>query len=248
MFLNISNQDGIAVVTLSRGKVNAINDEVVAELSDALKSLVRDKTVKALVLTGNGKFFSFGLDVPELYNYSPKKMTAFITIFSKLCRDLFLFPRPVVAAVNGHATAGGCLLALTAEYRLLANTNAKMSLHEVSFGASLFPSAVEMLRYAVGNTHAEVILLSGKMFEPAEALGLGLVNELVEESKLLDTARLKAQKLAHNFSPAFTSLKRLVRQPIVDQWSKREKKSIDEWIEIWYSPKTREKIKQIKIF
>lgn len=246
-YVQLSIDESIATVTLARGKVHAIDEELLAELTDLLPRLADDNAVSAVVLTGQGKFFSFGLDVPNLYDHTPEQMTRFIQRFCQFYHDLFLFPKPVVAAVNGHAIAGGCVLALACDYRIMALESARIGLNEVTFGASLFAGAIEMLRFAAGSQNAQTVLLTGKMFSAQEASQLGLVHEFAPEANVSAQAGQKAQELARNAGPHFTSLKRLIRKPIADDWCMREQDSIREWIDIWYSPLTREKIKSIQI-
>lgn len=239
--------DSLAVITMTRGKVNAINPEFVRDLNALLDHLEDRPEIRALVLTGRGKFFSFGLDIPELYDYSPEAMTSFIQSFCRLYRRLFLFPKPLIAAINGHAIAGGSILATTSDRRLMVSGGAKIALNEVTFGASLFAGAVAMLQFACGPRLAETVLLTGRMFTPDEALTIGLVDRITSETELLPAASALAGELGLNAGPHFTSLKRLSRQPIADQWMLREPASIEEWIKIWYSPATREQAKRIQI-
>ncbi|PKK82013.1 MAG: enoyl-CoA hydratase/isomerase family protein [candidate division Zixibacteria bacterium HGW-Zixibacteria-1] len=245
--INIVSKDATSVITMSRGKVNAINPDFVAELSGHLAELADNPEVKTVVLTGNGKFFSFGFDIPEMYDYSKEEFTRFLVSFCNLYRDLFLFPKPVIAAINGHAVAGGCILALACDYRMMIDDSAKMALNEVTFGASIFAGTVAMLKHCVGNRAAEKVLLTGHMFSPKEALELGLADELVKADNLMESTTLKAEEYGRRYSPAFTSLKRLLRQPVVDEWSDREEESIREFVEIWYSPETRAQTKKIVI-
>ncbi len=239
--------DSLAIVTMTRGKVNAINPDFVRELNLLLDDIERHPDIRAIVVTGQGKFFSFGLDIPELYELTPEAMTRFIQTFCELYHRLFLFPKAIVAAINGHAIAGGCILATACDRRLMSAGNGKIALNEVTFGASLFAGAVAMLQFACGPRNAEQVLLSGQMFTPEQAKDLGLVAEVIDEGKLLTEACRVARELGKNHGPHFTSLKRLSRQPVADQWRIREPRAITEWIEIWYSPETRAKAKSIQI-
>lgn len=246
-FIEIERHDGIAVVTMSRGKVNAVNLTFVTELRKAFESLADDDAVEGAVLTGRGKFFSFGFDVPEMYDYSPDQFTGFAEEFSEAYRELFLFPKPLVAAINGHCVAGGCILALACEARVLAADVAKMALNEVTFGASIFAGAVEMLRFAAGSTNASQVLLTGRMYKGAEAAALGLADEVTAPEQVAARACELARTLAANGGPAYGSLKRLLREPIAESWMTRERDAIAEFVDIWYSPATREKTKGIQI-
>lgn len=245
--LNISTEFGIATVTMDRGKVNALDETMVVELRELFAALADDADTRAIVLTGQGKFFSFGFDVPRFFDHTPEAFADFLRSFCDLSRQMFLFPKPLIAAINGHCTAGGCLLALTCDCRVMVDDRAKIGLNEVTFGSSIFASSVEMLRHTVGGVKAEEVLLTGKLYSPAEALGLGLVDELVPGGKLMETARSHARERGALNAAAYAQLKRLLRQPVVDDWMQREQASIEEFVNIWYSPATRAMTRNIQI-
>lgn len=246
-FVTIERHHSTAVITLARGRVNAIDQQLVSEVSTTLSELAEDASVTSLVLTGRGKFFSFGLDVPALYDLTPDEFTGFLQAFCGLCRDLFLFPKPIVAAINGHAMAGGCVLTLPCDTRIATDTAASISLNEVTLGASLFASTVEMLRYWVRNQEAEQLLLTGRMIDAKEAQRLGLVDQIVEASNLLLAALSRAGELAAQYGPGYVALRRLIRQPVADRWLEREDESIKEFVRIWYTQETRHKTRQVQI-
>jgi enoyl-CoA hydratase/carnithine racemase len=246
-FVSIERHDQTAVVTLLRGKVNAIDRQVVAELSAVFDEIERDDTIRSVVLTGRGKFFSFGLDVPALYDLTPDEFTTFLKNFCGLCAELFLFPKPIVAAVNGHAVAGGCMLVIPCDAGIAVNTPINIALTEVMLGASLFASTVEMLRYRVSSKTAETLLLTGKSLDANSARTAGLIDEVVPLSELMPKAIAKAGNLAAHYGPGYKAIRRLIRQPIAERWGSREDESISEFVRIWYSRETRAKTKLITI-
>jgi enoyl-CoA hydratase/carnithine racemase len=246
-FVTIDRHESTAMVTLARGRVNAIDQQLVSDLSTALEELRKDASVRSLVLTGRGKFFSFGLDVPALYDLTPDEFTNFLRAFCGLCREMFLFPKPIVAAVNGHAVAGGCVIMLPCDARIAADVPMSIALSEVTLGASLFAGTVEMLRYWVSNSTTEEMLLTGRTIDTKEAHRIGLVDQIVEASNLLPAALSRAQKLAAQYGPGYETLRRLIRRPIADRWLDTEEASIAEFVRIWYSPETRAKTKLVQI-
>jgi enoyl-CoA hydratase/carnithine racemase len=245
--VELSREDDVAVLTLKRGKVNALNQALVREFREKLDELRGDTTPQALVLTGHGKFFSFGLDVPELYPLSREEFSDFLSAFTDLYTALYSCPRPVIAALNGHTIAGGCMLALACDVRLMAEGNAKISLNEVTFGASVFAGSVEMLRSCVGGREAERVLLGGAMLTSGDALALGLVDRVVKAGDLLPLALDEARVLGSRDSEAFASIKSLLRKPIVEIMRAREHESIREFVRIWYSDATRKQLRNITI-
>jgi len=246
-FVQLQKRDGIATLTLARGKVNAINGPLVDQMREQLKSLKHDPEVKAIILTGAGKFFSFGFDVPEFLSFDKAQFARFLIGFTDLYTYLFTYPKPVVAALNGHTIAGGCMLALACDYRVMVTGKARISLNELSFGASVFAGITEMLRFTVGSANAAKVLYSGSMYSAEEAKGIGLIDEVIAEQDLMGAAFKMASTLGSKYPPAFSGIKSLLRKTIAEDMMRREKESIREFVDIWYSEHTWANLKNIKI-
>jgi len=246
--MHVSKDGEIAIVTLGRGKVNALNEPMVEELTKSFEDSETDNEVKSIIFTGSGKFFSFGFDVPEFLNYSKSDFIKYLEKFTNFYTYLFLFPKPIVAALNGHTIAGGCMLATACDFRLMVTGKAKISLNEITFGSAVLAGSVEMLRYCVGSRNAQSILYGGAMYSAEEAYQLGLVDQVSSEDALTEDARKVAQELAQKDSSAFKGIKHLLRKPAAEQMIKREKDAILEFVDIWYSEQTWENLKAIKIY
>jgi enoyl-CoA hydratase/carnithine racemase len=242
-----TKNDEIATVSLQRGKVNALNEPMVEELQNSLQELEKDENITSVILTGTGKFFSFGFDVPEFLNYSKSDFIRYLEKFTNFYTYLFLFPKPIVAALNGHTIAGACMLATACDFRLMVTGKAKISLNEITFGSAVLAGSVEMLKYCVGSRNSQSILYSGAMYSAEEACQLGLVDQVSSEDALTEDARKVAQELAQKDSLAFRGIKHLLRKPAAEQMIKREKHAILEFVDIWYSEQTWENLKAIKI-
>jgi len=247
-FIHVSKDGEIATVILSRGKVNALNEPMVEELTKALEDLAIDNEVKSIIFTGSGKFFSFGFDVPEFLRYSKSDFISYLEKFTNLYTNIFQFPKPVIAALNGHTIAGGCMLATACDFRLMVTGKAKISLNEITFGSAVLAGSVEMLRYCVGSRNAQSILYNGAMYSAEEAFQLGLVDQVSSENVLTEDAKKVAQELAQKDSLAFRGIKHLLRKPAAEQMIKREKHAIFEFVDIWYSEQTWQNLKAIKIY
>lgn len=246
-FLQTKKENGVATVTLQRDKVNPLNEDFIDQLQQCFENLESDKEVKVVVLTGHGKFFSFGFDIPGFMEHSKEDFKKYLVKFTNFYSYLFLFPKPVIAALNGHTIAGGCMIASACDYKIMVDGKAKISLNEITFGSTVFAGSVEMLKYAVGTKHAEEFLYTGKMYSAEEALKINLVDEIITEEYFYEHVRNVAAEFLKKDSSAFYSIKKLLRKSVYDKMILMEKKSIDEFIEIWYSPETREKLNQIKI-
>jgi 3,2-trans-enoyl-CoA isomerase len=246
-FVLSSIEDDIATVTLQRGKVNALNEPMVEEIDDLFRTLETDTAVKSIIFTGTGKFFSFGFDVPEFLHYPKEDFVTYLEKFTNLCAYLFQFPKPVVASLNGHTIAGGCMLATACDVRIMASGKGKISLNEITFGAPVFAGTAEMLKFCVGSRNAQAILYSGAMYSAEDAFQLGLVDRVSSENALADDVRKVAEEFAGKDSAAFRSIKKLLRKPVAEEMVRHGKDCILEFVDIWYSETTREKLKQIKI-
>jgi len=243
-FVGLTMNEGIARIALRRGKVNAINETVVDELTDCFRKLSFDPAVKAVIFTGEGKFFTFGFDIPEFLGYSKEAFVRYLTKFTGLYADIFLYPKPVVAALNGHTIAGGCMLAIACDWRIMVQGSAKISLNEINFSSSVFAGSVEMMKLWLGQKKAENALLGGAMYSPEEARDLGLIDQIVSRDDLDSEAGKKAREYASQDSAAFTSIKKLLRKPAAEEMMKRERESILEFVDIWYSENTWNNLKE----
>jgi 3,2-trans-enoyl-CoA isomerase len=246
-FVRWSVQDGIAEVRLDRGPVNAIEDRVVDELSACFRRITEDPEVRGTVLTGTGKFFSFGFDIPRFLGSSKEAFTAYLTAFTTLYQEMFSHPKPIVAALNGHAVAGGCMLATACDARIMARGKAKIGLNEIGFGSSVFAGSVAILAFWVGERRAQEILYGGRLYAAEEALGLGLADAVADEAEVLAKAHDLARTLAARDPAAFRSLKLLLRRPALEEMIAREPASIREFVEIWYSERTWKNLQAIQI-
>ncbi|HET9035066.1 MAG TPA: enoyl-CoA hydratase/isomerase family protein [Myxococcaceae bacterium] len=246
-FVNMEFRDGLATVRLQRGKVNALNEQVVDELSGCFRELEADPGVGGILLTGTGKFFSFGFDIPEFLDAPKEDFYRYLRKFTGLYRELFVHPRPVVAALNGHTVAGGCMLASACDVRVMVKEHARIGLNEIGFRSSVFAGSVELLRFWVGSRRAQEVLYGGALYTAEQALALGLIDAVVPEGALLAEAKGRLLELAGKSSEAFRSVKRLLRQPVAEEMQRREDASIREFVEIWYSMETRAELEKIQI-
>jgi enoyl-CoA hydratase/carnithine racemase len=246
-FIRIEKEGDIARVVIARGKVNALNEKVVDELAGELRALAGDPGVRALVLTGQGKFFTFGFDIPEFLDYRREDFLRYLTKFTDLYTYVFLYPKPVVAALNGHTIAGGCMLSIACDYRIMVPGKARISLNEIEFGSSLFAGSVEMMKFWVGNREAERLILGGAMYSAEEALRIGLIDEIVPEDQLAAAAKRVAGRYGSKDAAAFESIKKLSRQDVASVMRAREKESLLEFVNIWYSEGTWRRLQEKKI-
>ena len=243
--VNIS--DKIAKITINRPKVNALNEALVNELATIFFSLNKNDFVSTVILTGKGSFFSFGFDVPGFMAYPKSSFEQYVIKYSELVKTIFMFPKPVIAAIGGHAVAGGCVLAMACDQRVMVSGKAKIALNEMTLGSSLFSCVTETLKYAVGPKQAENAVYSGKMYSAEEAHSIGMVDTVCRESEFESVVLETAQDFTKKDLAAFASIKRLFKEDVIARIEADEARSISEFVDIWYSDSTRAQLAKIEI-
>jgi enoyl-CoA hydratase len=188
------HEEGVRVLTLNRPPANAINEDLLADLCIQLDAAREDDAVRALVLTGAGKFFGAGFD----FNAPPRDATATVHM-NTLYRDahvaLLSFPKPTIAMVNGHAIAGGLVMVLACDYRLGLDADYRVGLNEIAVGASFPKAAFEIVRLRLPHARASELLLGAALYPASQALRLGLVDELFPAEKFESTVLRRAARM-----------------------------------------------------
>jgi enoyl-CoA hydratase/carnithine racemase len=152
-----------------------------------------------------------------------------------------------VAALNGHAIAAGCMIALACDYRVMVSGKAKISLNEITFGSSVFAGSVAMLKFLIGGKNAHAVLYDGTMYPAEAALQMGMIDQVSSNEKVVEDARAAARRFAAKDGAAFRSVKGLLRAPVADEMTRREAPSVQEFVDIWYSENTWKNLQAIKI-
>jgi enoyl-CoA hydratase len=201
----VEHHDGVAVIRLEHGKVNVLDLELLQALKDALDGL---HDADAIVLTGAGRAFSAGVDLKRLLDGGPEEVEEFLLALDAGLLALYDYPRPAVAAVNGHAIAGGCILVQGCDYRLMSGGT--IGVPELRVGVPFPTAPFEMLRAAVG-PRTTALVLTGRTVGPDEAVELGLVDATVEPEKLLERAVDQAAALARIPSSTFAHTREQLR-------------------------------------
>ena len=227
--LQLVYASGIAKITLNRPeKRNALSFQLLEELTDALAEAEKS-TAQIVILTGSGKAFCAGMDLEELKTLTGKSHTENVADSRKMAqilRRLYEFPKPTIAAVNGAAIAGGTGLATMCDFTL-AVPEAKFGYTEVRIG--FVPAIVSsILVWQVGHKIARDLLLTGRLFDAAEAHRLGLVNEVVATQELMNRARELATQLMENSPTSLRLTKKLVNGFISAQLDAQIEQAVEE--------------------
>lgn len=214
--IDVKIEDGIATLTIKHGKANALDIALCSELAKCFDEL-RASDARAVVMTGQGRIFSAGVDLLQLTSGGADYVRRFLPILHRLYDAVFFHPRPVVAAMNGHAVAGGCVLACCADRRIMARGNGRVGVTELLVGVPFPALAFEIVRFAVPQRHLSEFMLSGATYDVAAALARGWVDEVVEAEKLLQHAVAAARSLASLSPAAFAQTKKQLRQEAAER-------------------------------
>jgi enoyl-CoA hydratase len=227
----------IAILRLDHGKVSALDAELLEELDAALAAEERGPA-RALVLTGTGSSFSAGVDLFRVLEGGPVYVRRFLPLLDAALRRLFVFPRPVVAALNGHAIAGGCIIACACDRRILAEGGAKIGVPELRVGVPFPVLPLEIVRFAAASLTLQDLVYGGGTFGAAESLRRGLVDEVVPETELVARAVAAAENLAAIPPVAFALAKRQLRDPVLERVQRLAREMDARILEAWCETET----------
>ncbi len=234
---------GVRLLRLDHGKANAIDVELFEALMAALDAAESDGC-RALVLTGSGSIFSAGVDLRRVLGEGEEYLRRFVPLIGEGLRRLFAFPRPVVAALNGHAVAGGCILACACDRRIAAAGPATVGVPELRVGVPYPSAALEILRFTVGDRGLQEVVYAAGTSDLETSRRLGLVDEIVPAGALVDRAVAVAERMAAVDAGTFALTKRQIRQPVVERLAAAASAAADAEVErIWRLAATREAIR-----
>ena len=230
-------EDGIVVLTLDRPRANAFDPALATSLFRAVRAAAE---APALVLASSQKLFSAGWDLPIVRALPRDQMTAFVGGFCGLVRELFTFPAPVVAALPGHAIAGGLIIAATADERIASEGKGELGLSEVALGVPIPRACYEVFRHVLGDRGAERLAAAGDNVTIARAYEIGLVDRIVPAEGARTAAIERARELAGRSLGAYAEIKRRAREDAVFRFDRAFEG--DPFLDFWFSDETRRRI------
>lgn len=238
--IEIENRDSVRVIKLTRGVTNALNPELVEILLDAIKNAENDRGTGGVVLSSsNEKFFSIGFDLPHLYGLGKKEFLHFYRQFNRLCRDLAVLPKPVVAAITGHATAGGCILALCGDVRVMADGRKLMGLNEVKLGVPVPELTVRLLNSLVNGRIAREVMEGGEFFPSSRLLQMGMVDRVVPLREVLPVSLEYARTMGSLPVEAFKLIKTRRVETLIREAEKYREQDEENFMRCWFSEESR---------
>lgn len=228
--IKTTERDGIAVVTLSHGAVNALDLELLTALPRVLAGVAE---ADAVVFTGAGSCLSAGVDLKRIADGGEAYVADFLPALSAAAFALFEHPRPVVGAINGHALAGGCVLAAACDLRLMSTGT--IGLTELAAGVPFPTVPLEIMRHAVGPA-TDQLVLTARRLNPEQARTIGLVHEIVEKNDLLPTALRRAAQLATAPPEVYALSKSQLHRPARERIELGRRLDDDQVLRMWSAP------------
>lgn len=234
--------DDVTILRLEHGPANALDTELMAELTAHLDELEQSSTT-AIVVTGTGKMFSAGVDLYRLLEADVAYTAEFVASLCSGLRRFFASPLPTVAAINGHAIAGGCVLAAACDHRIATDGGAYLGLTELAVGVPFPAAALEIVGALLPRPQLASLVFAADKLTARQALDLGLVDALAPADEVLTRAVAEAQRLGSIPRPAFALTKRQLRQPVLDRIDCQAAAFDPEVITTWQSDAARASIR-----
>lgn len=237
-------EDGLATLRLQRNHGNAINPQLIDDLVRACYEIERRPEIRGVLFAASGKLFCPGLDLQELIELDRHAMDNFFRKFNACMLALYGLCKPMVVAIHGHAVAGGCVLALTADRRILRR-GALIGLNEVRVGVPLPYGVAQLLRETVHRTSLEEVALFGRNYADEAALAVGLAHELLPAEGFEAACRQRLVDLASRDTLALGVTKRHLRQFTIDRVRAVEDRMLPDFLDGWFRETTQARIREI---
>ena len=236
--LEVIDHGPIRELQIAHPPVNALRPKVLAALREALEAALAEGA-GAVVISGAPGFFSAGLDVPFMLEGGDAAAIATFEELFALRSALVMSAVPVAAAITGHSPAGGAVLAICCDYRVIAEGEYKIGLNEVQVGLPVSHVLLANLSRLVGPRHAERMCVEGRLLSPQEAYDIGLVDSLVPTEQVVPTALEWCERLLAAPSRAMLRTRAVARADLVDLYTDPQRPGPEEFIEAWSSEETQ---------
>jgi enoyl-CoA hydratase/carnithine racemase len=229
----------IQIIELDRPKVNAINQELLQSLKNELNIIEKNDSIKGIILTGKNGVFSAGLDIVELYNKDQESMKSFWSLFSDVLVKIYSYPKIIFTAISGHSPAGGTVLSIMTDYRIMSRGDFLIGLNEVAVGLRMPIGIGRVFQSLLGERIAEKMTLIGELVNPEKAKSIGLIDEIVESDQLLDHSIETMNKWFKLPFDKQIQSKLTLRKQIIDLMLNTAEQDNNEVIDAWFSDECR---------
>ncbi len=246
--IELRQVESTVVVTLAAGRANALDYPMLEALVQALDSALANNP-RALVVTGTDTSFCGGLALPSLIDLHRNQMRVFMNMFTNAMRRLLEAPVPTVAAINGPAIAGGCVLALMCDQRIVVGDGPKgpprMGLNEAQLGIGLPAIVLEVARSKLSPSAFVSVALEGALHDGPAARALGLVDEVVAPSVLESRTLERTRALSSTGAEAYAQIKAAWTRPLVERIQESHGRVLESWLDTWFSDEGQRRLRAV---
>jgi enoyl-CoA hydratase/carnithine racemase len=233
MSIRMDKRNGVAILAMDNSPENAFTMEMIQKFNAALDSIEADDTVRGVVVTGaGGQFFSSGMDLQFVMGLEADAMKEFFKTLFTFFHRAFVFPKPFVAAINGHVIASALAFSMCLDYRVMQKENAVCTFPEIDVSIIPPSGCMAMVQYVIGERMTDLAFSSGRKFNGSAALAAGMVDELVETKSVIDRAVAVAAELGAKKPRLFAEYKRRFRGEIAERMLAEDMRCIDEEMDV----------------
>jgi len=236
--VTLEAHDAVAVLRLNNGVTNAINPELVDDVATAVNRIKSE--FNGMVLAGGEKFFCIGLDLPALLQLDQPDMTEFYVRFNQVVLDLYTLPMPTACAINGHATAGGAIFALSSDFRFVSSGRRLIGFNEVKIGVPTPYLADLILRQVIGDRCATELMFTGEFIESQQAQKIGLIDDVLQPEELEQKTVAKIAELAALPPSGITVVKNNRIEAVRSRYEEMRSADADWFLDCWFNPAVQE--------
>ena len=229
---------------LNRPPVNALSPDLLQFLADEVHRS-SEQGARAVVLSGREGVFSGGLDIPLLYELDKKDLGRALEALFNAIEALVASPVPVVAAITGHSPAGGAVLTLCCDWRVMAEGDFTIGLNEVRIGIPVPAVVADLAIHALGARTGETMCVSGRLLNPSEALEVGFVDQVVPVAEVVVAARRWCEELIESPAEALAGTRSVMRRDLIEAVRNRRQEDLQRLTKLWFEPPMRKAMEEL---
>jgi len=239
--VQINKHNDFEILTLNRGRANPLNSQICADITAELKRIESDNDIRGLIITGNSPgYFSVGLDLKELNALGEEGIKSFWDSWEEMLISLIKFKKPLICAINGYSPAGGCVIAVTCDYRVMAEDDKFLiGLNETSVGIVVPQYIFYLYEFWIGKKAAYQHLMDGSLHNPTQSLGLGLVDEICPMDEVVNRAIKKMEFWLTKPDNVIQNSKMNMRQKLIETIENAPQVGDEERFKVWFDPKSK---------
>ena len=233
MPIHMENRNGVAILVMDNSPENGFNTEMIQQFNAALDRIETDTTIRGVVVTGaEGQFFCSGMDLQYVMGLEAAAIKKFFKALFTFFHRAFVFPKPMVAAINGHVIASALAFSMCLDYRVMQKEKAVCTFPEIDLSIIPPSGCLAMVKYVIGERMTDLAFLSGRKFDGPAALAVGMVDELAENKSVIDRTIAVAEELGAKKPRLFAEYKRRFRGETADSMLAEDLRYIEEEMDV----------------